>query len=92
MIHWTTMNEFEWLALITVTLKCIEREWHKSLPVNGENLWNYQFRQKCEIYTEMQWTFGIQAILDTINQLSWHLITFGKFWPQELPVEHMVVL
>ena len=85
-------NEFERLALITVTLKCIEWEWHKSLPVNGENLWNYQFRQKCEIYTEMQWTFGIQAILDTINQLSWHLITFGKSWPQELPVEHTVVL
>ena len=36
--------------------------------------------------------FGIQAILDTINQLSWHLITFGKLWPQELPVEHMVAL
>ena len=36
--------------------------------------------------------FAIQAILDTINQLSWHLITFGTYWPQELPVEHMVVL
>ena len=60
-------NEFEWLALITVTFKCIEREWHKSLPVNSENLWNYQFNQKNEIYTGMQWTFGIQAILDTIN-------------------------
>ena len=40
----------------------------------------------------MQWMFGIQAILDTINQLSWHLITFGKSWPQELPVEHTVAL
>ena len=30
-------------------------------------LWNYQFSQKCEIYTEMQWMFGIQAILDTID-------------------------
>ena len=60
-------NEFEWLALFTVTFKCIEREWHKSLPVNSENLWNYQFNQKHEIYTGMQWTFGIQAILDTIN-------------------------
>ena len=54
--------------------------------------WIYQFSQKYEIYTEMQWTFGIQAILDTINQLSWHLITFGTCWPQELPVDHMVVL
>ena len=40
----------------------------------------------------MQWTFGIQAIPDTINQLSWHLITFGTCWPQELPVEYMVAL
>ena len=39
----------------------------------------------------MQWTFGIQAILDTINQLSWHLITFGIPWPQELPEDHTVV-
>ena len=62
------------------------------IELNGENLWNHQFRQKCEIYTEMQWTFGIQAILDIINQLSWYLITFGKSWPQELPVEHTVVL
>ena len=60
-------NRFEWLALIIITLKCIEWEWHKSLPVNSENLWNYQIRQKCEIYTGMQWMFGIQAILDTIN-------------------------
>ena len=37
--------------------------------------------KKHEIDTEMQWTFGIQAILDTINQLSWHLITFGIPWP-----------
>ena len=36
--------------------------------------------------------FGIQAILDTINQLSGHLITFGKSWPQELPAKHTVVL
>ena len=36
--------------------------------------------------------FGIQAILDTINQLSCHLITFGKSWSQELPVEHTVIL
>ena len=35
--------------------------------------------------------FYIQAILDTINQLPWHLITFGTCWPQELPVEHTVV-
>ena len=60
-------NEFEWLALATVTFKCIEWEWHKSLPVNSENLCNYQLNQKHEIYTEMQWTFGIQAILDNIN-------------------------
>ena len=60
-------TELQWMALVTVTFKCIEWEWHKSLPVNSENLWNYQIRQKCEIYTEMQWTFGIQAILDTIN-------------------------
>ena len=33
-------NEFEWLALVTVTFKCIEWEWHKSLPVNSENLSN----------------------------------------------------
>ena len=39
----------------------------------------------------MQWTFGIQAILDTINQLSWHLITFSTSLPEELPVEHTVV-
>ena len=39
----------------------------------------------------MQWTFGIQPIIDDIDQLSWHLITFGTCWPQELPVEHMVV-
>ena len=45
----------------------MEWEWHKSLPVNSENLWNYQFSQKHEIYTEVQWMFGIQAILDTIN-------------------------
>ena len=61
------MNEFERQALVSVTLQCIEWEWHKSFPVNGENLWNYQFRQKYEIYTEMQWMFGIQAISDTIN-------------------------
>ena len=59
-------NEFEWLALVTVTLKYIEWEWSE-LPVNSENLWNYQFSKKYEIYTGMQWTFGIQAILDTIN-------------------------
>ena len=39
----------------------------------------------------MQWTFGIWPIIDDINQLSWHLITFGTCWPQELPVEHTVV-
>ena len=43
-------------------------------------------------YIVMQWTFGIQAILDTINQLSWHLITsFGIPWLQELPVDYTVV-
>ena len=36
--------------------------------------------------------FDIQAILDTINQLSWHLITVSICWPQELPVKHTVVL
>ena len=36
--------------------------------------------------------FGNQAILDTINPLSCHLITFGTGWPQELPVNHTVVL
>ena len=36
--------------------------------------------------------FGIQAIPDTMNQLSWHLITFGTCWPQELPVEHIEAL
>ena len=39
-------NEFEWLALITLTLEHIEWEWHKSLPVSGKNLWNYQFSVK----------------------------------------------
>ena len=57
-------NEFEWLV---ITFNCIEREWHKSLPVNSENLWNFQFNQKHEIYPEMQWMFGIQAILDTTD-------------------------
>ena len=42
-------------------------EWHKSLPVNSENLWIYQNRQKCEICAEMQWMFRIQAILDTCD-------------------------
>ena len=42
-------NEFEWLALVAITFKCIEWEWHKSLPVNSEHLWNYQFNQKHEI-------------------------------------------
>ena len=42
-------------------------EWHKSLPVNSENLWIYKIRQKSEIYTGKQWTFGIQAILDTCD-------------------------
>ena len=51
----------------------------------------YQNNQKYEIYTEMQWMFGIWPIIDGINHLSWHLITFGTCWPQELPVEHMVV-
>ena len=51
----------------------------------------YQNNQKYEIYTEMQWMFGILPIIDDINQLSWNLITFGTCWPQELPVEHMVV-
>ena len=60
-------NEFERLELVTVTFKCNELEWHKPLPVNSENLWNYQINQKHEIYPEMQWTFGIQAILDTID-------------------------
>ena len=60
-------NEFEGMALIIITLKCIEWEWHKSLTINSEKLWNYQFNHKHEIYPEMQWTFGIQAILDTID-------------------------
>ena len=75
-----------------VTWECIEWEWHKSLPVNGKTYeLIYWITWKHEIYTEMQWTFGIQAILDTINQLSWHLITFGTSWPQELPVDHTVM-
>ena len=81
-------NEFEWQALVWVTLQCIEWEWHKSLPVNSENLWNYQFSQKYEIYTEIQWTFGIQAILDTTNQLSCHIIKYSDLWQQELPENH----
>ena len=50
-----------------VKLYDIGWEWHKSLPVNSENLKFYQNWQKCEIYTEMQWTFGIQAIPDTCD-------------------------
>ena len=78
-------NEFEWQALVLVTLQGIEWEWHKSLPVN---LRNYQFSQKCEIYTEIQWMFGIQAILDTMNQLSCHIIKYSDLWQQELPENH----
>ena len=49
------------------TLHCIrdsEWEWHKSLPVNGKTYVIYQFNEKHEFYTEMQWTFDIQAILE----------------------------
>ena len=52
-------------------------------------------RQKCEIYAEMQWNFGIQAILDTCDTkyyVGTHLTLFGTSWPQELPVEHIVAL
>ena len=49
---------------------------------------NYQFSQKCEIYTEIQWTFGIQAIPDIMNQLSCHIITYSDLWIQELPEIH----
>ena len=40
--------------------------------------------------------FGIQAILDAMNQLlgdiyqlSWHIIKDNSLWPQELPGNHM---
>ena len=29
-----------------------------------------------------------QARNDNINEFPWNLSTFGKPWPQELPVEH----
>ena len=39
--------------------------------------------------------FGIQAIIDAINQLlgdiyqlSWHIIKVNTLWPQELPGNH----
>ena len=51
--------------------------------------------QKHEIYHETQWTFGIQAILDAMNQLlgniyqlSRHIIKDNSLWPQELPGNH----
>ena len=38
-------TELQWMNCITGishdTWECIEWEWHKSLPVNGKNLWNY---------------------------------------------------
>ena len=55
-----------------------------SLPVNSKFTKldkNVKFSLECS-----------KRIPDTINQLPWHLITFGICWPQELPVEHMVVL
>ena len=33
--------------------------------------------------------FGIQANLDVINKLSWHIIKHNKLWPQEIPGNHM---
>ena len=36
----------------------------------------------------MQWTFGIQANLDAVNQLSWHNIKYSNLWTQELPENH----
>ena len=36
--------------------------------------WKPMKLPKCEIYAQMQWTFGIQAILDAMNQLLRHLI------------------
>ena len=35
---------------------------------------------------------GIQAIPDTCNTKCQYLNPFGTCWPQELPMEHMVVL
>ena len=49
----------------------------------------YLINQKYEIYPKMKWTFGIQANLDAINQLSWHNIKYSNLWPQELPGNHM---
>ena len=43
------------------------------------------FNQKHEFYPKMQWTFGIQANLDAMNQLSWHIIKYSNLWNQELP-------
>ena len=36
--------------------------------------------------------FGIQAIPDTVETKYQYLNPFGTYWPQELPVEHMVAL
>ena len=36
--------------------------------------------------------FGIQAISDTCDMKYYCLNSFDTCWPQELPMEHMVVL
>ena len=36
--------------------------------------------------------FGIQASLDAMNQLSWHIIKYSDLWPQELPGNHTVCI
>ena len=51
--------------------------------------------QKHEFYPKMKWTFDIQANLDTMNQLSWHIIkyinslaSFVHFVATETPWAH----
>ena len=36
----------------------------------------------------MKWMCGIQASLDAVNQLSWHIIKYSNLWSQELPGNH----
>ena len=59
-------------------------KWHS----HHQLVWIYWINQKHEFYPKMQWTFGIQANLDTINQLSCHINRCSNLWTQELPGNH----
>ena len=73
-------------------MHCIEWEWHKSLPVKAKLAKYTQIIkscQKCQKYTELWWTFVVQAICDNINLKYQHLNPLGTSWTQELPLVYI---